>query len=78
MQTSKYIGERMVREAHELYGVKILHNHKTKRASTVLDYISRVSQKFIENALFENLMLEGGGGVYYARFTHIDDLTEGK
>ncbi len=72
----KYIGERMVREAHELYGV----NYTIIRPSALygIRCISgRVSQKFIENALFgKPLMLEGGGGGMLD-FTHIDDLTEG-
>jgi nucleoside-diphosphate-sugar epimerase len=72
----KYIGERMVREAYDLFGV-----HYTIIRPSALYGIrcisGRVSQKFVENAISgKPLMLEGGGGGMLD-FTHIDDLTEG-
>ena len=71
----KYIGERMVREASQLYGV----NYTIIRPSALygIRCISgRVSQKFVENALSgKPLLLEGGGGGMLD-FTHIDDLVE--
>lgn len=72
----KYIGERMVREAYDLFGV----NYTIIRPSALygIRCISgRVSQKFVENALSgKPLLLEGGGGGMLD-FTHIDDLNEG-
>ena len=72
----KYIGERMVREAYNLFGV----DYTIIRPSALygIRCISgRVSQKFVENALSgKPLMLEGGGGGMLD-FTHIDDLVEG-
>ncbi|MDC0476546.1 NAD(P)-dependent oxidoreductase [Alphaproteobacteria bacterium] len=72
----KYIGERMVREAFHLYGV----NYTIIRPSALYGVrciSGRVSQKFIENALFgKPLLLEGGGGGMLD-FTHIEDLVEG-
>jgi UDP-glucose 4-epimerase len=72
----KYIGERMVREAFNLFGV----NYTIIRPSALygIRCISgRVSQKLVENALSgKPLMLEGGGGGMLD-FTHIDDLVEG-
>ena len=72
----KYIGERMVREAFDLYGV----NYTIIRPSALYGsrcISGRVSQKFVENALQKKpLLLEGGGGGMLD-FTHIDDLVEG-
>jgi nucleoside-diphosphate-sugar epimerase len=72
----KYIGERMVREAFDLYGV----NYTIIRPSALYGsrcISGRVSQKFVENALLNKpLLLEGGGGGKLD-FTHIDDLVEG-
>ena len=72
----KYIGERMVREAKELYGI----DFTIVRPSALygIRCISgRVSQKFVENALLgKPLLLEGGGGGRLD-FTSVEDLTEG-
>ena len=72
----KYIGERMVREAKNLYDLE----YTIIRPSALygIRCISgRVTQKFIENALSgKPLILEGGGGGKLD-FTHIDDLVEG-
>ena len=72
----KYIGERMVREAKNLFDL----DYTIIRPSALygIRCISgRVSQKFVENALSgKPLRLEGGGGGMLD-FTHIDDLTEG-
>ena len=72
----KYIGERMVREAQNLFNL----DYTIIRPSALygIRCISgRVSQKFVENALSgKPLRLEGGGGGMLD-FTHIDDLTEG-
>jgi len=72
----KYIGERMVREAQNLFDI----DYTIIRPSALygIRCISgRVSQKFVENALSgKPLRLEGGGGGMLD-FTHIDDLTEG-
>jgi nucleoside-diphosphate-sugar epimerase len=72
----KYIGERMVREAFELYGV----DYTIIRPSALygIRCISgRVSQKFVENALFGVPLRLEGGGAGRLDFTHIDDLVEG-
>lgn len=72
----KYMGERMVREAKTLFGI----DYTIIRPSALYGVrcvSGRVSQKFIENALFKKpLFLEGGGGGRLD-FTHIDDLVEG-
>ncbi|MEP0942322.1 MAG: NAD(P)-dependent oxidoreductase [Rhizobiaceae bacterium] len=72
----KYIGERMVREANELFGL----DYTIIRPSALYGIrcvSGRVSQKFVENALSgKPLLLEGGGGGRLD-FTHIDDLVEG-
>jgi len=72
----KYIGERMMREAKNLYDL----DYTIIRPSALYGVrciSGRVSQKFIENALSgKPLRLEGGGGGMLD-FTHIDDLTEG-
>ena len=72
----KYIGERMVREAYELYGV----DYTIIRPSALygIRCISgRVSQKFVENALSGVPLRLEGGGSGRLDFTHIDDLVEG-
>lgn len=72
----KYIGERMVREAYNLFGV----NYTIIRPSALygIRCISgRVSQKFVENALSGRPLRLEGGGKGMLDFTHIDDLTEG-
>ena len=71
----KYIGERMVREAYNLFGV----NYTIIRPSALygIRCISgRVSQKFVENALSGRPLRLEGGGKGMLDFTHIDDLTE--
>jgi len=72
----KYMGERMMREASSLFGI----DYTIIRPSALYGdrcVSGRVSQKFIENALFgKPLLLEGGGGGKLD-FTHIDDLVEG-
>jgi len=72
----KYMGERMVREAKELYGI----DFTIVRPSALygIRCISgRVSQKFIESALTGiPLLLEGGGGGRLD-FTNVADLVEG-
>lgn len=72
----KYIGERMMREAKELYGI----DYTIVRPSALygIRCISgRVTQKFIENALMGKPLLLEGGGDGRLDFTHIDDLVEG-
>lgn len=72
----KYIGERMVREAKDLYGT----DFTIVRPSALYGVrcvSGRVSQKFIENALLgEPLLLEGGGSGLLD-FTNVHDLVEG-
>ncbi len=72
----KYIGERMLREAWELY--QIPYSIIRPSALYGIRCVSgRVSQKFVENALFgKPLMLEGGGSGRLD-FTHIDDVVMG-
>ena len=72
----KYIGERMVREANELYGL----DYTIIRPSALygIRCISgRISQKFIENGLMGYPLVLEGGGNGRLDFTHIDDLVEG-
>lgn len=72
----KYMGERMVREAKELYGI----DFTIVRPSALygIRCISgRVSQKFIENALMKKPLLMEGGGGGRLDFTNVDDLVEG-
>ena len=72
----KYMGERMVREAKELYGI----DYTIVRPSALygIRCISgRVSQKFIENALIGQPLLLEGGGSGRLDFTNVDDLVEG-
>lgn len=72
----KYIGERMVREAYELYGV----DYTIIRPSALYGtrcISGRVSQKFVENALNGIPLRLEGGGAGRLDFTHIDDLVEG-
>ncbi len=72
----KYIGERMVREAMNLYGI----DYTIIRPSALygIRCISRrVSQAFVENALQDKPLLLEGGGDGRLDFTHIDDLVEG-
>lgn len=72
----KYIGERMVREAKQLFGL----DYTIVRPSALygIRCISgRVSQKFIENALSGKPLLLEGGGSGLLDFTHVDDLVEG-
>lgn len=72
----KYIGERMVREAKTLTGL----DYTIIRPSALYGVrciSGRVSQKFVENALFGKPLLLEGGGSGRLDFTHIDDLVEG-
>jgi nucleoside-diphosphate-sugar epimerase len=72
----KYIGERMVREAKELYGI----DYTIVRPSALygIRCISgRVTQKFIENALMGKPLLLEGGGSGRLDFTNVADLVEG-
>jgi nucleoside-diphosphate-sugar epimerase len=72
----KYIGERMMREAKELYGIDYL----IVRPSALYGIrcvSGRVSQKFIENALIGKPLLLEGGGDGRLDFTNVDDLVEG-
>lgn len=72
----KYMGERMVREANRLFGL----DYTIIRPSALygIRCISgRVTQKFIENALFSEPLLLEGGGNGRLDFTHVDDLVEG-
>ncbi len=72
----KYMGERMVREAKQLYDL----DYTIVRPSALygIRCISgRVTQKFIENALIGKPLLLEGGGSGLLDFTHIDDLVEG-
>lgn len=72
----KYMGERMVREAQQLFGI----DYTIVRPSALygIRCISgRVTQKFVENALFGKPLLLEGGGSGLLDFTHIDDLVEG-
>jgi nucleoside-diphosphate-sugar epimerase len=72
----KYMGERMVREAWTLYNLP----YTIVRPSALYGIrcvSGRVSQKFVENAIFgKPLLLEGGGGGRLD-FTHIDDVVQG-
>jgi len=72
----KYMGERMVREAWTLY--ELPYTIIRPSALYGIRCVSgRVSQKFVENALFgKPLLLEGGGGGRLD-FTHIDDVVQG-
>ena len=72
----KYIGERMVREASTLYGL----DYSIIRPSALygIRCISgRVSQKFVENALFGSPLKLEGGGSGRLDFTNIEDLVRG-
>ena len=72
----KYMGERMVREAKTLFGL----DYTIIRPSALYGIrcvSGRISQKFIENALFGKPLLLEGGGSGRLDFTHIDDLVEG-
>jgi len=72
----KYMGERMVREAQNSFGL----NYTIIRPSALygIRCISgRVSQKFVESALSGKPLRLEGGGSGMLDFTHIDDLTEG-
>lgn len=72
----KYIGERMMREAKNLYGI----DYTIVRPSALygIRCISgRVSQKFIENALLGKPLLLEGGGDGRLDFTNVEDLVEG-
>jgi nucleoside-diphosphate-sugar epimerase len=72
----KYIGDRMMREAKNLYGV----DYTIVRPSALygIRCISgRVSQKFIENALLGKALLLEGGGDGRLDFTNVADLVEG-
>ncbi len=72
----KYIGERMVREAKELYGI----DFTIVRPSALYGIrcvSGRVTQKFIENALMGKPLLLEGGGSGRLDFTNVDDLVEG-
>ena len=72
----KYMGERMVREAQNLFGL----DYTIIRPSALYGVrciSGRVSQKFVENALSEKPLRLEGGGSGMLDFTHIDDLTEG-
>jgi nucleoside-diphosphate-sugar epimerase len=72
----KYIGERMMREASNLYGI----DYSIIRPSALygIRCISgRVSQKFVENALIGKPLLLEGGGSGRLDFTHIDDVVQG-
>ena len=74
--TGKYMGERMVREAKNLFDL----NYTIIRPSALygIRCISgRVSQKFVESALSGKPLRLEGGGSGMLDFTHIDDLTEG-
>ena len=72
----KYIGERMVREAKELYGI----DYTIVRPSALYGIrcvSGRVTQKFIENALMGKPLLLEGGGDGRLDFTNVNDLVEG-
>ncbi|MGH7003311.1 MAG: NAD-dependent epimerase/dehydratase family protein, partial [Alphaproteobacteria bacterium] len=72
----KYIGERMVREAKELYGI----DYTIVRPSALYGVrcvSGRVTQKFIENALMGKALLLEGGGSGRLDFTNVEDLVEG-
>ena len=72
----KYIGERMMREARELYGL----DYTIIRPSALYGtrcISRRVSQVFVENAHFEKPLLLEGGGSGRLDFTVIGDLVEG-
>ncbi len=72
----KYIGERMMREAKELYGI----DYTIVRPSALYGIrcvSGRVTQKFIENALMGKPLLLEGGGSGRLDFTYVDDLVEG-
>ena len=72
----KYIGERMVREAKELYGI----DFTIVRPSALYGIrcvSGRVTQKFIENALMGKPLLLEGGGDGRLDFTNVADLVEG-
>ncbi len=72
----KYIGERMVREAKMLNEL----DYTIIRPSALYGQrcvSQRVSQKFIENALFGDPLLLEGGGMGRLDFTHVDDLVHG-
>jgi nucleoside-diphosphate-sugar epimerase len=72
----KYIGERMVREAKNLYGI----DYTIVRPSALYGVrciSGRVSQKFIENALMGKPLLLEGGGSGRLDFTNVADLVEG-
>lgn len=72
----KYMGERMVREAKMLYEL----DFTIIRPSALygIRCVSRrVSQVFVENALFGKPLYLEGGGSGRLDFTNIDDLVEG-
>ena len=72
----KYMGERMVREAQNLFGL----NYTIIRPSALYGVrciSGRVSQKFVENALSGKPLRLEGGGSGMLDFTHVDDLVEG-
>jgi nucleoside-diphosphate-sugar epimerase len=72
----KYIGERMVREAKDLYGI----DYTIVRPSALYGIrcvSGRVTQKFIENALMGKPLLLEGGGSGRLDFTYVEDLVEG-
>jgi nucleoside-diphosphate-sugar epimerase len=72
----KYIGERMMREAWELYQMP----YSIIRPSALYGIrcvSGRVSQKFVENALTGKPLLLEGGGSGRLDFTHIDDVVQG-
>ena len=72
----KYIGERMLREAWGLY--EIPYSIIRPSALYGIRCVSgRVSQKFVENALFGKPLLLEGGGSGRLDFTHIDDVVQG-
>jgi nucleoside-diphosphate-sugar epimerase len=72
----KYIGERMMREAWNLFGT----SYSIIRPSALYGIrcvSGRVSQKFVENALTGKPLLLEGGGSGRLDFTHIDDVVQG-
>jgi nucleoside-diphosphate-sugar epimerase len=72
----KYMAERMIREAKNLYGL----DFTIIRPSALYGercVSGRVSQKFVENALLGKPLLLEGGGSGRLDFTYIEDLVEG-